>query len=148
MSNTALQRVYQQFEEQEKHAARAYALIQQDAERYHSQMQQLSDYRKQYLQQFTERGEEGISGSSYAHYHNFMKKLELAEFEQKQALDNIKQTVNNKHADWMEIRKKRDALGLLLDKRKVAAQLVEQRREQKDLDEFSNFQYFKRKNNR
>ncbi|MGR6780489.1 hypothetical protein ACU5B6_12910 [Moritella viscosa] len=54
MSNTALQRVYQQLEEQEKHAARAYALIQQDAERYHNQMQQLSDYRKQYLQQFTE----------------------------------------------------------------------------------------------
>ena len=148
MSNTALERVHQQLTEQEKNAARAYALIQQDAERYHSQMQQLSDYRKQYLQQFTERGEAGISGSSYAHYHNFMKKLELAEFEQKQALDNIQQTVKNKHADWMEIRKKRDALGLLLDKRKIAAQLVEQRREQKDLDEFSNFQYFKRKNNR
>ena len=77
-----------------------------------------------------------------------MKKLELAEFEQKQALDNIQQTVKNKHLDWMEIRKKRDALGLLLDKRKAAAQLIEQRREQKDLDEFSNFQYFKRKNNR
>lgn len=148
MSNTAFQRVYQQLEEQEKNAARAYALIQQDAERYHSQMRQLSDYRKQYLQQFTERGEKGISGDSYAHYHNFMKKLELAEFEQKQALDNIQQTVKKKHIDWMEIRKKRDALGLLLDKRKAAAQLVEQRREQKDLDEFSNFQYYKRKNNR
>ena len=147
MSNNALHRVYQQLEAQEKNAATSYARIQQDAQRYQLQMQQLSDYRKQYLQQFIERGAQGISGDSYAHYHNFMKKLELAEFEQKQALDNIQQTVKNRHADWMAIRKKRDALGLLLDKRQQAAQLAEQRKEQKDLDEFSNFQYFKRKQN-
>jgi flagellar FliJ protein len=146
MSKSALQRVYQQLEEQEKMAAQQYALIQQDAQCYQSQMQQLSDYRKQYLVQFTERGAEGITGDTYAHYHNFMKKLELAEFEQKQALDNIQKTVKNKHNAWMEVRKKRDALALLLDKRKVAAERVEQRKEQKELDEFSNFQYFRRKN--
>jgi len=146
MSEPALVRVFQQLEQQEKTAARAYALIQQDAENYKLQRQQLSDYRKQYLQQFTDKASSGISSDSYAHYHNFMKKLEQAEFEQKQALDNIQQTVKNKHQEWMEIRQKRDALGLLLDKRKTAAELVLQRKEQKELDEFSNFQYFKRKN--
>ena len=49
MSNTALERVYQQLEEQEKNASRVYAMIKQDAVRYHTQMQQLSDYRKQFF---------------------------------------------------------------------------------------------------
>lgn len=146
MSDAALQRVYKQLEEQEKVASRAYALIQQDAENYKQQRQQLSDYRKQYLAQFTERASSGMSSDTYTHYHSFMKKLEQAEFEQKQALDNIQQTVRKKHEEWMELRKKRDALGLLLEKREAAKALAMARREQKELDEFSNFQYFKNKN--
>lgn len=146
MSDAALQRVYKQLEEQEKVASRAYALIQQDAENYKQQRQQLSDYRKQYLAQFTERAASGMSSDTYTHYHSFMKKLEQAEFEQKQALDNIQQTVRKKHEEWMELRKKRDALGLLLEKREAAKALAMARREQKELDEFSNFQYFKNKN--
>lgn len=146
MSDAALQRVYKQLEEQEKVASRAYTLIQQDAENYKQQRQQLSDYRKQYLAQFTERASSGMSSDTYTHYHSFMKKLEQAEFEQKQALDNIQPTVRKKHEEWMELRKKRDALGLLLEKREAAKALAMARREQKELDEFSNFQYFKNKN--
>lgn len=148
MSQQALERVYQQLVDQEQQAARDYTLVQQDAQRYQLQMNQLSDYRKQYLQQFTDRGEQGITGDTYAHYHNFMKRLEQAEFEQKQALDNIRSSVQQKHQEWMKVRQKRDALELLLNNRKAEAAAREHKKEQKMLDEFANFQYFKKKHGR
>ncbi len=148
MSQQALDRVFQQLVDQEQQAARDYTLVQQDAQRYQLQMNQLSDYRKQYLQQFTDRGEQGITGDTYAHYHNFMMRLEQAELEQKQALDNIRSAVQQKHQEWMAVRQKRDALELLLNNRKEAAAAREHKKEQKMLDEFANFQYFKKKHGR
>lgn len=107
-------------------------------------LQSVSDYRLEYMKRLSLRSSEGINSHTFSHFHAFIKKLDNASEQVQIALNQAKAMMKKRKQEWLEQRKKVQAVELLRDKKLKVLVLVENKREQKMFDEIATQQFVRR----
>ena len=145
MATNALQLVYEQREKQVEQSLQAYQQAQKALFQQRSQLQNLHQYRRQYIAQLSEKGSQGLAVSTLAKYQQFIVQIDKGLTNQQSALVKFEYRVHETKRKWADSQVAYKAMGLLLEKKAREKIKLEDKQEQKLLDEFSTFQFFQKK---
>ncbi|SDH52512.1 flagellar FliJ protein [Vibrio xiamenensis] len=140
----ALDFLLEQSKERENQAVMALGQARTELDNYYRQLSQIEQYRLDYCQQLVERGQSGLTASQYTHLNRFLTSLDETLAKQKQAETHFKHQVENCEQHWMETRKQRRSYEWLMEKKHNERLRLQEKREQKVMDEFSTLQYARR----
>lgn len=144
----ALEFLLEQAEDNEQQAVLALNKARSELEDYYNQVRQIEQYRLDYCNQLVERGKSGLTASEYGHLNRFLTQLDETLTKQKSAEAHFRQQVEDCQDYWQTTRKQRRSYQWLMDKKaKEKAQRAE-KLEQKQMDEFSNLLFARRRNQR
>lgn len=147
MARNALQLVYEQREKQVEQSLQAYQKAQKALFEQRAQLQNLHQYRRQYIAQLSEKGSQGLSIASMSKYQQFIVQIDQGLTNQQSVLVKFEYQVQQTKRKWKESEVALKAMALLLDKKAREAAILADKKEQKLLDEFATFQFFQKKNN-
>lgn len=144
MPRDALQLVYEQREKQVNQALQAYQRAQQALFEQRQQLQTLHQYRRQYVNQLSEKGSQGLSITDLGKYQQFIVQIDQGVTNHQQGLNKFEHDVHAHKKMWVEAQVKCKAMGMLLEKKAKKRALIADKKEQALLDEFSTFQHFQK----
>jgi flagellar protein FliJ len=144
--DNALEFLLEQVKDKEHDAVLALNTARKELDNYYLQLSQIEQYRLDYCSQLVERGKNGLTASQYGHLNRFLTQLDETLAKQKSAEAQFKQQVNDCEQHWLEMRKQRRSYDWLIEKKKIEKQKIAERREQKELDEFTTLQFARRQN--
>ena len=145
MATDALQLVYEQREKQVEQALRAYQKAQQALFEQRQQLQNLAQYRRQYISQLTTKGSQGLSIAELSKYQQFIVQIDQGLSKQQGGLVKFEYDVHAQKKLWLESQVSCKALAMLLDKKARQKIKIADRKEQQLLDEFATFQFFQKR---
>lgn len=145
MAINALQLVYEQKEKQVEATLHAYQQAQKVLFEQRSQLQNLHQYRRQYISQLSEKGSQGLTVSALGKYQQFIVQIDQGLTTQQSALVKFEYDVRETKRKWTDSQVAYKAMGLLLEKKAREKVLLADKKEQQLLDEFSTFQFFQKK---
>ncbi|MBW3696372.1 flagella biosynthesis chaperone FliJ [Vibrio sp. T187] len=144
--DNALEFLLDQAKDKENQAVLALNKANAELEDYYQQVSQIEQYRLDYCQQLVDRGKQGLTASQYGHLNRFLTQLDETLSKQREAEQHFKTQVDNCQNYWMELRKQRKSYEWLMEKKQKEHQQLQDKREQKQMDEFSTLLYSRRKN--
>lgn len=144
MAKDPLQLVYELREKQVEQAQLAYQRSQQALFEQRKQLQNLQQYRRQYIHQLSEKGSQGLSISDLGKYQQFIVQIDQGLTQHQQGLIKFEYDVQTHKKKWVTAQISCKAMGILLDKKAKKRALLEDKKEQMLLDEFTTFQYFQK----
>lgn len=121
----------------EREAARQLGLAQNQLLQVQRKMAELERFRGDYQQQWIERGQHGVSGEWLMNYQRFLSQLETAVEQQGRSLAWHQDVVGKARASWQEKYARLEGLRKLVERYRQEAQLLADKQEQKQLDEFA-----------
>jgi flagellar FliJ protein len=145
MSMTQLDTLYQYEQSKESKAAQALQAAELDHQQNIERLKSVGDYRLEYMKRLNQRSLAGIDSATYSHFHAFIAKLDNAAEQVKVAVHQAKALVETRRQQWLEQRKKIQAVEHLRNKKLAALSLAANKQEQKMFDEFSTQQFVRRK---
>ncbi|WP_339513056.1 flagellar export protein FliJ [Pseudomonas sp. RL_15y_Pfl2_60] len=98
---------------------------------------ELERYRADYQQQWMTEGQRGVSGQWLINYQRFLSQLETAIAQQQQSLDWHRNNVDKVRQAWQQRYARLEGLRKLIQRYQDEARQLEDKREQKMLDELS-----------
>lgn len=98
---------------------------------------ELERYRADYQQQWMTEGQRGVSGQWLINYQRFLSQLETAIAQQQQSLDWHRNNVDKFRQAWQQRYARLEGLRKLIQRYQDEARQLEDKREQKMLDELS-----------
>ncbi|ENM5925726.1 flagella biosynthesis chaperone FliJ [Vibrio mimicus] len=143
--DNALDFLLEQAQEGEDKAVLALSKARSELESYYLQLRQIEQYRLEYCQQLVDRGQSGLTASQYGHLNRFLTQLDETLAKQKSAEQHFRMQVENCEQHWMSMRQKRKSYQWLLEKKQTERQLQQEKREQKQMDEFSTLMFNRRR---
>jgi flagellar FliJ protein len=146
--DNALDFLLEQAKDNEQQAVLALNKARSELEGYYQQVQQIEQYRLDYCNQLVARGQEGLTASQYGHLNRFLTQLDETLTKQKSAEGHFKQQVEDCEEFWHNTRKQRQSYEWLLEKKAKEKAQLEARRDQKQMDEFSNLLFARRRQTR
>ncbi|SHI10488.1 flagellar export protein FliJ [Ferrimonas marina] len=108
------------------------------------QLQQLQNYRWDYVKQAQQQAGATLSASDYQQYHHFIAKLDAAIVQQNNKLEQSVQAQQQRQGLWQEAQQRQKAIALLLEKEQTRRAQALAQREQRAMDEFALQQYVRR----
>jgi len=144
--DNALEFLLEQAKEKENQAVLALNKANAELQDYYQQVSQIEQYRLDYCQQLVDRGKQGLTASQYGHLNRFLTQLDETLSKQREAEQHFKSQVDNCQDYWMELRKQRKSYEWLIEKKQTEQQQLQDKREQKQMDEFSTLLYSRRRN--
>jgi len=144
MARDVLQLVYEQREKQVNQALLAYQHAQKALFEQRQQLQNLHQYRRQYINQLSEKGSQGLSISDLGKYQQFIVQIDQGVSQHQKGLVKFEYAVQTQKKMWVDMQVKCKAIGVLLDKKEKKRAHLEDKKEQTLQDEFSMFQYFQK----
>ncbi|MFT6507181.1 flagellar export protein FliJ [Colwellia polaris] len=130
--------------EKEQKASQALQAAELDYQQNQDRLKNVSDYRLEYMRRLNQRSLEGIDSATYSHFHAFIAKLDNAAQQVKIAVHQAKALVETRKKQWLEQRRKIQAVELLRDKKLAILALAANKQEQKMFDEIATQQYVRR----
>lgn len=130
--------------DKEQKAVQALQSAELDYQQNQERLKSVSDYRLEYMRRLNQRSLEGIDSATYSHFHAFIAKLDNAAQQVKVATHQAKALVETRKKQWLEQRKKIQAVELLREKKLVALKLAANKQEQKMFDEIATQQFVRR----
>lgn len=100
-------------------------------------LKEVEGYKLDYLRQLQQRGNAGLQGGNYMHFQRFIVQLDEGIAAQVHAVDVAKQVVQQRRTIWLEQRSKTQAVETVLANKKAKKQLVMDKLEQAEIDEFA-----------
>lgn len=143
----AIEFLLEQAKDKEDKAVMALGNARSELEDYYQQLKQIEQYRLDYCQQLVERGQAGLTASQYGHLNRFLTQLDETLSKQRDAEQHFKSQVEGCESHWLEVRKQRRSYELLIEKKQAEKQRLENKREQKLMDEFSTLSFNRRRDN-
>lgn len=137
MPNNSLQLVYEQREKQVNQALKAYQQSKKLLFEQRTQLFNLNQYRQQYIDQLSEKGQQGLSIGDLNKYQQFIVQIDLGATNQQKNIAKFEYDVQAHKKMWVESQRKCKAMGILIEKKRLKKQHIENRNEQQLLDEFS-----------
>jgi flagellar FliJ protein len=104
----------------------------------------VGQYRLEYMKQLMERCKQGIDSATYNHFHAFVSKLDNAAEQLQIAIAQAKALVDQKKQAWRKQQQRVKSIELLIEKKQQQYQVILQRKEQKMFDEIANQAYVRR----
>lgn len=101
-----------------------------------AQLEQLQHYAEDYMGDYGQR-RTGLRGSDMIAYSSFIRRLMEAQDEQRRKLAAMDQTLAKLQADWQDRYRHRQSVAQLIERLQRAENQAEERRLQKELDEFA-----------
>ncbi|SNS61447.1 flagellar FliJ protein [Noviherbaspirillum humi] len=126
-------------DEAAKRLGKAVALV-EDAQQ---KLAMLEQYRDDYRSRLDHGMSSGITASGYRNFQLFLDKLDDAIKGQQRILDDARMRVERERESWQESERKRMSYGTLADRAEKKAQQVQNKRDQKMMDEFATRQAHK-----
>lgn len=118
-------------------AAEALAHAIKAASEAQSKYELLLEYRQDYVKNLNKILEAGIGAEAYQNFQNFLKKLDQAITGQQGMVDMTKQQVTMQRQLWQESQRKKLSYEVLTQRSDKRELKVEQKRDQKSMDEFA-----------
>lgn len=144
MARDALQLVYEQREKQVTQALLAYQQAQQALFEQRQQLQTLHQYRRQYINQLSDKGSKGLAISDLRKYQQFIVQIDQGVTKHQQGLVKYEHDIHAHKKMWIEAQVNCKAMGILLDKKAKKRAAIADRKEQLLSDEFTMFQHFQK----
>ena len=119
----------------EPDAAKVVAKYQQTLVAQQQRLDELNNYRDEYIQTMQASGSEGISVVKLRQYQNFLAKLNAAIEEQKRVVLHAEHNLEQKRQQWGHTRGKKKALGKVIQQYRQDEQRQQTKKEQKESDE-------------
>lgn len=107
------------------------------AEETEKKLNLLLGYRDEYAARFQSSQLTGISAMEYRNFQLFIEKLDTAIVGQQAVVRGAQSRVDNERRSWQECEKKRMSYDTLASRAETARQLKENKREQKQMDEYA-----------
>jgi flagellar FliJ protein len=130
--------------DKEQKASQALQAAELDYQQNQERLKNVSDYRLEYMRRLNQRSLEGIDSATYSHFHAFIAKLDNAAQQVKIAVHQAKALVETRKKQWLEQRRKIQAVELLRDKKLAILALAANKQEQKMFDEIATQQCVRR----
>ncbi|ATG73199.1 flagellar export protein FliJ [Zobellella denitrificans] len=143
MSSKALLLLLDKLDGEERQAAAQLTAARQQLQLLQQQQQTLSQYQRHYSQEFQNRGREGLSAHQYGHFQGFIDKLEVAQRQQLEGLQQARAQVEQSRAGWLQVRSRRQAIARLLEREALRKEQAAARSEQKMLDNMAIYRFHK-----
>lgn len=103
-----------------------------------SRLQMLENYRQEYSQGLLKAAQNGLSPLTIANYQEFLGRIDEAIESQKKAVVRSKNNSELGKKEWQHQNTKLKAINTLAERHQQRQQKIENKKEQKLLDEFSN----------
>ncbi|KJK15711.1 flagellar export protein FliJ [Pseudomonas sp. NPDC087612] len=129
--------VVEMAENAERQAAQRLGQFQQQVNMAQAKLSELDRFREDYQLQWINRGGQGVSGSWLVNYQSFLGQLETAMTQQRQSLAWHQNNLKNARGTWQQAYARVEGLRKLVQRYIDEARMVEDKREQKLLDELS-----------
>ncbi|UUO23100.1 flagellar export protein FliJ [Colwellia sp. M166] len=130
--------------DKEQKASQALQAAELDYQQNKERLKSVSDYRLEYMKRLNQRSIEGIDSATYSHFHAFIAKLDNAAQQVKVAVHQAKALVATRKKQWLEQRRKIQAVELLRDRKLAEFKLAANKQEQKMFDEIATQQFVRR----
>lgn len=124
-------------EKTERSAAQRVGHFQGQVRLSQTKLAELDRYREDYQAQWQTYGSKGVSGQWLMNYQRFLNQLETAVAQQKQSLVWHQKNLDNARAAWQQAYARVEGLRKLVQRYIDEARQLEDKREQKLLDELS-----------
>lgn len=125
-------------------AAEALAEANRNLAESEENLNQLLDYRNDYLGQLERNTQNGLHARSYMNFHTFLARLDQAIVGQQAVVSACRQKVSERRQQWQECECKKLSYGVLVTKAETREQRIQLRREQKLMDEHAQRQSLKK----
>jgi flagellar FliJ protein len=102
-----------------------------------AKLAELDKFRSDYQQQWIDKGAHGVSGQWLMNYQRFLNQLETAVGQQRQSLNWHQNNLNKARGEWQKAYARVEGLRKLVQRYIDEARALEDKREQKLLDELS-----------
>ncbi|XQW85843.1 flagellar export protein FliJ [Thalassotalea piscium] len=144
MSLKQLNTLYKYEHDKERKAAQQLQLAEQDYQQNLLRLQNVGDYRLEYMKRLEQRSLQGIDSATYRHFHAFIAKLDNAAEQVEIAISQAKALVDQRRNLWFAQRQKVKAVEHLQQQKTQLKVKLENKREQAMFDEISTQQYVRR----
>ena len=124
-------------ESAEKAAAQRLGHFQGQVNLANSKLGDLENFRAEYQSQWVDRGSQGVSGQWLRSYQYFLNQLETAVSQQRQSLVWHENNLNKTRETWQQAYARVEGLRKLVQRYADEARQLEDKREQKLMDELS-----------
>lgn len=144
MARDALKLVHEQREKQVDKSQQAYQKAQQALFDQRQQLQNLHQYRRQYIEQLSVKGSQGLSINELSKYQQFIVQIDQGISKHQQGIVKYEYDVQTSKKLWIKAQVNCKAMGMLLDKKAQKKAALADKKEQMLLDEFATFQHFQK----
>ena len=122
--------------EREKIAVQELGKTRQILNQHLARLEELSNYRLQYVQQFTETGSVGVSARSLQDYRVFVDRLNTVVNQQEQIVEQARAHLASVYDQWLQTHSHTQAIEKLVGRFRADEKIQANRLEQKLMDEF------------
>lgn len=131
-------------EQKERDAASALGFLKNKIDAEEQKKIQLKEYGLEYHQQIIESGKQGVSGATLRRHYEFMTKLNDASHQQNGHIEELQEQVSQVQQYWLGTQGKLKAFEKLVEKAQKEEQVVQDKQDQKVMDELSSQAYTRR----
>ena len=118
----------------ERNAAKLHGSVLRELEKQENQLDELINYRNQYLNAFKTASEAGLSAVQMQDYRIFLQRLDDAIQQQQQNVINGQQSTQSSQAKWMDTRNQSKMINKVVENRQQDENQQVKKREQRELE--------------
>ena len=132
-----LKPIKQLTEARELQAAKALGNSNRQLEEQETRLQELQQYQQEYLKYFQQRGQSGVTAAKLQELQHFLHTLKQAITQQQQMVENVRRECEQKRHQWQQAHGKTVAMDKVVARYRSDEELLADKREQKESDEFA-----------
>ncbi len=121
--------------QQEHNAGRMHGEAIREAQQQQNQLDELINYRTEYIKGFQSLGKSGLSAIQVQEYRLFINRLDDAILQQQQFVMNGQHKCEASQREWLNKRTKSEIINKVVESRQQAESLQQSQSEQKDLED-------------
>ncbi|NQY62323.1 MAG: flagellar export protein FliJ [Alteromonadaceae bacterium] len=131
-------------QDKEQQAALKLQAAEFDYQQNIERLNNVGEYRLEYMKRLSQRAMEGIDSATYTHFHAFVSKLDNAAEQVQIAITQSKSLVDQYKSLWLKQRQKVQAVELLREKKCKKLAIIAEKQEQKMFDEIATQRFVRR----
>ena len=119
----------------ERSAAKLHGSVLRELQKQETQLDELINYRNQYLNAFKTASEAGLSAIQMQDYRIFLRRLDDAIQQQQQNVKNGRQNTQSSQAEWTDTRNRSEMINKVVENRQQLENQQVEKREQRELED-------------
>jgi len=131
-------------QQKERKTLQAFSAAQQQMAALQQQLDTLQQYKKDYVQQIMDTGQQGVSVANLVLLQNFLAKIDASLGQQRDIIARSGLAVASRRSEWQKSRQYLDSISHLINKSEQELASIEQKKQQKLADEFAMMAHYRK----